>query len=461
MTMLETVPGERRRIIESQEIEQSPEGSDDALALAMATKYANELRYVPAWGKWYVYGGGLWNRDDILRAWQCAKKVCRKAAADCRDNSGQTSKKIASAATIAAVERLARSDDRLVATVNQWDADPWVLNTPGGVIDLRTGDMRAHRVIDYCTKITSVAPGGDCPRFREFLKEITGGDNELEQFIGRMFGYALTGVTREHALFFCYGKGANGKSVLLGTISNLLGPYAQTAGIETFTASNSDRHPTDLAGLQGSRIVTATETEEGRQWAEARIKALTGGDKVSARFMRQDFFEYVPQFKLVIAGNHRPGLKAVDEAIRRRFHLVPFAVTIPKEKRDPNLTEKLKAEWPGILRWAIDGCLDWQAQGLNPPPAVTKATDAYLESEDALFNWLSERCLTSDPDAWEASSALFFDWQEWAKRSGEPARTQKRLSNDLEARGFRPHRRSNGRGFYGLQLVPQMTGWRE
>jgi P4 family phage/plasmid primase-like protien len=176
---------------------------------------------------------------------------------------------------------------------------------------------------------------------------------------------------------FLWGMGGNGKSTFLEAITQCVGDYHRAAPIETFTASHTDRHPTDLAGLRGARLVTAIETDEGRHWAESKIKTLTGGDKISARFMRQDFFEYIPQFKLLIAGNHKPGLRSVDEAIRRRFNLIPFAVTIPKQDRQ--FGEKLKAEWPGILAWMIQGCLDWQQRGLNPPDAVTAATDAYLE----------------------------------------------------------------------------------
>ena len=179
-----------------------------------------------------------------------------------------------------------------------------------------------------------MTPAGKCPIWLQFLAEITGGDQNLQDFLQRMFGYALTGVTTEHALFFLYGTGGNGKSVFINTISGILAEYHKPAPIETFTASQSERHPTDLAGLRGARCVTAVETEEGRRWAESKIKALTGGDRISARFMRQDFFEYVPQFKLIIAGNHKPGLSSVDEAIRRRFNLIPFTVTIPPEKRD-------------------------------------------------------------------------------------------------------------------------------
>jgi putative DNA primase/helicase len=257
--------------------------------------------------------------------------VCRYAAAQC--NKAKTASAIASAKTVYAVERLARSDRRLAATVDQWDADPWQLNTPDRVVDLQTGRARPHIPEDYFTKITAVGPRGDCPRFLAFLDRITGGDSELVAYIRRVLGYGLTGLTREHALFFGYGTGANGKSVLLSTVAGILGEYHKTAPIETFTASNADRHPTDLAGLRGARLVSASETEEGRRWAESRIKQLTGGDTVAARFMRQDFFEYRPAFKLIIAGNHKPSLRSVDEAIRRRFHLIPFAVTIPPEER--------------------------------------------------------------------------------------------------------------------------------
>jgi putative DNA primase/helicase len=241
-----------------------------------------------------------------------ARRVCREAAAEC--NKPKVAVAIASGKTVSAIERLARADRRLAATIDQWDADPWLLNTPDAAIDLRTGDIRPHRPLDYMTKIAAVGPQGDAPRFLAFLDRITGGDGELVAYIQRVLGYGLTGLTREHALFFGYGTGANGKSVLLSTVSGILGEYHRTAPIETFTASNTDRHPTDLAGLRGARLVTATETEEGRRWAESRIKQLTGGDMVAARFMRQDFFEYRPQFKLIIAGNHKPSLRSVDEA---------------------------------------------------------------------------------------------------------------------------------------------------
>lgn len=328
--------------------------------------------------------------DDTLRAFDLARAVCRGVATEC--NKPNIAGIIASCKTVAAIERLAKADRRIAATIDQWDADPWLLNTPGGVVDLRNGATRSARPNDYLTKIATAAPGGDCPRFRQFLDEITAGDPDLASYIMRVCGYALTGDTREHALFFGYGTGRNGKSVLLRTIADILGSYHKTASIETFTASSADRHPTDLAGLRGARLVTASETEEGRRWAESRIKQLTGGDMVAARFMRQDFFEYRPQFKLVIAGNHKPSLRSVDEAIRRRFHLIPFAVTFSAEECDPGLSDKLRDEAGGILRLLVEGCLEWQRIGLSQPQAVRNATAAYLESEDAIAAWIDHRC---------------------------------------------------------------------
>jgi putative DNA primase/helicase len=430
--------------------ENAPAFSDEDLALRFAGQHADDLRFVAAWNRWLVWDGKNWQFEETLRAWDFARQICRDAATQCHNKPKEASG-IASAKTVYAVERLARSDRRLAATIDQWNTDPWQLNTPQGVIDLTTGQSRPHIPEDYITKITAVAPKGDCPRFLAFLDRITGGDSELVSYIQRVLGYGLTGLTREHALFFGYGTGANGKSVLLSTVAGILGDYHKTAPIETFTATNGDRHPTDLAGLRGARLVTATETEEGRRWAESRIKQLTGGDTVAARFMRQDFFEYRPAFKLIIAGNHKPSLRSVDEAIRRRFHLIPFAVTIPPAERDGELTEKLKDEWPGILAWMIEGCLEWQSEGLQPPVAVIEATDAYLTAEDAMAAWLDEKCERS-PNAWTSSTLLFGSWSAWATAAGELVGSQKRLSQKLEDRGFTKKDTNKAKGFLGLNL---------
>lgn len=205
--------------------------------------------------------------------------------------------------------------------------------------------------------------------------------------------------------------------------------------------------PTSVPG-----VGLAQETEEGRPWAEARIKAMTGGDPITARFMRQDYFTFQPAFKLFIVGNHKPGLKNVDEAIRRRFNLIPFDLKLPAVERDHNLPQKLKAEWPGILKWMIAGCVEWQRRGLVPPEVVTGATAEYFEAEDAFGLWLAECCVVQKA-GYAPTSDLFASWNSWAQRAGEQPGSQKRFSQLIQARGFQPQRAHKGRGFAGISVV--------
>jgi putative DNA primase/helicase len=430
-----------------------PRLSEEALALRFSRQYEGELRFVAGWGRWMCWDGARWRQDDTLAVFDRCRAICRRASAECGDAQERAAIKIAAAQTVAATERLARSDRRHAALVEQWDADPWLLNTPTGTVDLHTGELHRHEREQYHTKVTAAGPGGDCPLWRLFLDRITDGSSELQAFLQRVIGYCLTGSVREHALFFLYGTGANGKSVFLSTIAGLLGDYAKTAPASAFTANSTEQHPTDLAGLRGARFVTAIENEDGRWWAEAKIKSLTGGDPITARFMRQDFFEYVPGFKLVVAGNHKPGLRNVDEAIRRRLHLIPFTVTIGEQERDPDLADKLKTEYRGILQWAIDGCLMWQQDGLNPPENVRSATSDYLAAEDAIGRWMEDRCLHGE-GYWTAGECLFADWQQWCDQTGERPGTQKRFTQGLQARGISPERRGGAgtRGFGGIAL---------
>jgi putative DNA primase/helicase len=432
----------------------SPEFSDDSLALRFTLSNIERVRYVARWGRWYIWDGKRWAEDDKCEAFDLVRDVCREASSRCNNQPGVATK-LASAKTVGAVHKLAQADQRTAAVVSQWDADPWLLNTPAGVIDLRTSRLRPGRPEDYMTKLTAVAPTAwSCPLFLKFLDEITASDHELQAFLQTVLGYALTGSTSAHSLFFGWGTGANGKSTLLSTTAYILGDYHRVAPIETFTVSNSERHPTELAGLVGARLVTATETEEGRNWAEARIKQLTGGDPISARFMRQDFFDFVPQFKLFVSGNHKPGLRTVDEAIKRRFHLIPFNVTIPKERRDPDLGDKLRAEAPGILQWMIEGCMKWQRDGLKPPAVVAAATQAYLESQDLLPQWLNE-CCEIGKQFEEQASELYKSWTKWCEANGEKPGSHKKFGEKLEAR-FARTRSKASRGYEGLRLMP---GW--
>ena len=426
---------------------QAPEFSEDGLAQQFTAKHQDNLLYVAMWGRWMFWDKSVWTKEETLKAFDHSREICRESAA--KANSRQTT--LTSAKTVAAVLTLARADRKHAATVDQWDTDLFLLNSPEGTVDLRNGGMRPHLRDDYLTKITAVSPGGSLKLWPEFLKRVTDGDDELQRFLQRMVGYGLTGSIQDHAFFFLYGTGANGKSVFLNTVSGMLGDYAMTAPIGTFVKSGVDQHPTDVASLRGARLVTAVETEEGKKWAEGKIKILTGGDKIAARFMRQDFFEFTPQFKLIVAGNHRPGIKSVDEAIRRRMNLIPFTVTIPPDERDETLSEKLKDEWPGILQWAIDGCLEWQERGLDPPEAVRKATEEYLDSEDALSTWIMECCETKETH-YETLAELFQSWKVWAERAGESAGSQMTFSQNLEEKGYEK-KRQGGTGKHGFKGI--------
>jgi putative DNA primase/helicase len=429
--------------------DRTPAFSDEALALRFAERHADHIRFVSAWNKWMILVGTHWQTDATLHAFNLARRVCRDAAAECI--VPKVASAVASAKTVYAVERLSRADQRLAATVEQWDADPWLLNTPDGVVDLRTGALRRHPAADYMTKMTEVGPRGACPKWRAFLDRITGGDEALIAYLQRVCGYCLTGDTSEQSMFFAYGIGANGKGVFLQTVGGILADYCKTAAIETFAESKTDRHPTELARLHNARLVTATETEGGRHWAESRLKLMTGGDTITAHFMRQDDFEYVPRFKLFFSGNHKPRLRSVGVAMRRRINMIPFAVTISEEERDPQLADTLKAEWPGILKWMLDGCIDWQIRGLELPEAVTRATDAYFACEDGYADWIADRSEIV-AGVWSRSSELFASWRDWAEKSGQPAGDTKRFREEMERLGFAHKHTMKGNFYVGLRI---------
>jgi putative DNA primase/helicase len=371
------------------------------------------------------------------------------------DKAEAIAKGLRSAQTVAHVVGLARSNRELASTVAAWDADPWKLNTPAGIVDLKTGNLLPSDPLAYCTKSTAVAPappGTPAPLWQAFLERIFRHDPELIPYVERVLGYGLTGLTVEHVLVFAWGQGANGKGTLFNTASRLLGDYAAVAPADLLLVTQSDRHPTDLAMLRGERLVTAQELAPGRAWDEPKLKSLTGGDPITARFMRQDFFTYEPQFLLVAAGNHKPSFKGVDEAIRRRVQLVPFLQNIPAEERDKHLPEKLRAEWPAILRRLIDGCLAWQREGLNPPKSVREASEEYLNAEDVLGQWLEERCVVARAIEFTKVSVLYTDWRQWCERGGLPVGSTKAFSQRLGERGFQSDHKRGGRGFVGIGL---------
>jgi putative DNA primase/helicase len=288
------------------------------------------------------------------------------------------------------------------------------------------------------------------------LEQSLDGDQELIKFLQLWAGYCLTGLTTAHALLFIFGPGGNGKSVFLNTLINILGTYGAVAAMETFTASKSERHSTELAMLRGARLVTASETEEGRAWAEAKIKAMTGGDPITARFMRQDNFTFRPQFKLTIAGNHAPSLRSVDDAMRRRFNIAPFI--LKPANPDRFLEEKLRAEYPQILAWAIAGAREYLSSGLTRPAAVIAATNEYFSEQDVFGQWFQERC-EERQGSWDTTAKFFSDWTAYAKAQGEEPGTQKSFGTQMSKRGYKSiSRRDLGvvaKVYSGVKLIVQ------
>ncbi|MCW3784570.1 phage/plasmid primase, P4 family [Defluviimonas salinarum] len=423
--------------------------SEDALAAEFVRAQGENWRHVASWGAWFAWNGTQWRPDDTGAVREAVRLVCRAAAAEAEGAS--QARRLASDKTITAVLRIASSDPRVAARPEDWDSHPMLINTPSGHVDLRSGEVRDHERTRLISQMTSAAPKRGCPRWETFLDEVLGGNGELKAYLKRFCGYCLTGSTREQVFVFLHGQGANGKSVFLQTISALLGTYASTATLDTFMASRTDRHLTELAGLRGARLVLVPETEAGRAWAEGRIKSVTGGERVRANFMRQNHFEFTPQFKLIVAGNHRPELRRTGEAMRRRLHLVPFTVTIPPERRDKRLAEKLLDEAEGILGWMIEGCLEWQRGGLNPPASVTSAVDDYLEDEDVVGQWIAEQCVTGSAHRATASD-LYLSWSRWAECAGYDRGSQKVLGAQLRERGFSPAKVGSTRGWLGIKL---------
>jgi putative DNA primase/helicase len=440
---------------------QVPLLTEDSAALAFAERYRGQFLFDHDAKSWFRWTGQHWTQERTRLAFEWARQLVR----DLGENEVIKVKGLSRKTCFTnGVEKFAQADRIFAVAEQDWNKDPYLLATAGGTVDLRTGQVRAADPADRINKITAATPleVAECPRWYAFLAEATGKDDELIAFLQRWCGYCLTGDIREHALVFCYGPGGNGKTVMLNTISAILGGYAVTAAMETFTASQFERHPTDLAMLCGARLVSASETEEGRAWAENKIKQITGGDPITARYMRCDFFTYHPTFKLMIIGNHEPTLRNVDDAARRRFNVVPFLRK--PQLVDKQLPNKLHDEWPGILRWMIDGCLAWQAEGLAPPETVRAATTSYFDNQDIFSQWLEEKCnaVPGDREKTAPSADLFASWSAFAKAAGETPGSRKSFARLLERKGFQPYRRGDKkrtRAWYGIYVWPESHGY--
>lgn len=431
----------------------------------LVERHGQDFRYIESYGKFVIWDNRRWALDKSRHIEHLAKQ----AAEVLWDEVPQIRKAIdgnpaavlryinaaCSARGVRACVDLVRSVPGVVVGHEVFDCDPWLLNVENGTLDLRTGNLREHRRDDHLTKLAPVRfdPNADCPVWCSFIRRITAGNDALAKYLRRGAGYSLTGTIRDHALMFPYGIGANGKSTFTNTLLSLLGDdYAMKAPAELLMAKHSESHPTERADLCGKRLVVCNEPS-GNRLNESLVKELCGGDSIRARRMREDFWEFRPTHKVWLCANHRPIIRGTDDGIWRRIKLIPFTVQIPAGEQDKSLAEKLLSELPGILNWALLGCLEWQREGLNEPESVIKATGDYRAEMDVLGEFISDCCVV---DARERTkSAMLYDaYVEWSQRAGENAATRRGFGQALTERGFERFA-NNGTWYRGIGLVTE------
>lgn len=422
---------------------QTGPATDLANAERLIDLHGNRFRYVGAWEAWLAWDGRRWERDEAGRIVEAAKDVGRRLLAEAITIAEEDERKRAvkwalqtqGATRIRAMIDLARTDPSIAVRPDDLDADRWALNTPSGIVDLRTGTLQPHDPARLHTKITAASYNHEatCATWLTFLERVLP-DAEVREFVARAAGYALTGDISEHKFFVAYGTGANGKTTLLEAVSHALGDYAGQAEADLLLA-RKDAHPTGIADLRGQRLVIASESDQGRRLAEGTVKRLTGGDRIKARRMGQDFFEFSPSHKMWLLTNHRPDVRGSDAGMWRRIRLVPFEITIADEEQDKQLPAKLLAEADGILSWAVAGCLRWQRGGLTEPLAVSLATAAYRAEQDAVADFLGDRC-ELEGDASTSAADLYDAYSKWCADNGEQPVTQRSLGQALTERGL-------------------------
>lgn len=434
-------------------------------ARRLINQHGGDVRYVQEWG-WLVWNGLCWEIDQTgeveRRAKSTVMSIYQEAASAPEHKKEMLAKHAISsqaAARIGAMIRLAESEADVRLTAADFDTHDWLLTCANGVLDLRTGKVTKPNRDHLLTRAipTAYDPKADCPMFLAFLDRIFDSNQALINYIQRLAGYALTGSTGAQCMFVLYGSGANGKSVLLNTLRALLGDYARNAAPETFLQQQQDRIRSDLARLAGCRIVSTVELDEGKRLSEALVKQMTGGDVITARFLNKNEFEFTPHFKVLMATNHKPIIRGTDYAIWRRIRLIPFAVTIPEAERDPLLSERLADELPGILNWAIAGCLEWQAHGLQEPDEVQDATSAYRGEMDLIGQFLEDTCVTG-AQMTTACAALYSSYTTWCEESGERPVTQRRFGAQMTERGIERLRGGGGTWQYlGVGLLTKRS----
>ncbi len=407
--------------------------------------YGDRLRYVPAWRRWLVWDGQRWAHDATGQAARWMKAIARRLTCDALAIENDKDRHVAlnlarrgeSSAGVSGALTLASTEEGIVVSPDDLDADPFLLNCPNGVLDLRTGQLAPHNPALLLTKMTGAAylPGATGPAFARFLERVQP-DPGMRAFLARLLGHTLEGRVVSHILPIFHGEGGNGKGTLINhAVLPALGDYADAADAGLLTARTFDAHPTGVADLCGLRLAVLHETDAGRHLAEGTVKRLTGGDRLKARRMREDFWSFDPSHTFVMLTNHKPIVTGTDEGIWRRVRLVPWDVVIPDDERDEHLPAKLAAELEAVLAWLVAGYRDWQTHGLAEPQQVTTATATYRQDSDALRRFIDQRCLTG-PHFHTGSTELFTAWSKWCADEGENPGSQTAFATALQNKGL-------------------------
>jgi putative DNA primase/helicase len=432
--------------------------SDMANATRLAARHGEDLRYTAARG-WFAWDGRRWAADEKgLRVQALAKETAKSIFGEIEDAKDKDAiyrhaRRSQSKASIDAMVWLARSEPGLPAAITEFDSNGWILNVANGTIDLRTGALLPHSREDLISNIVEIAfdPAAEFEQWDAFLWRVTDRNDELYAYLRRFVGYLLVGDMSDQSLHFLYGLGANGKSVFCEVLMRLLGEYAVAVSPDLIMLKRHGGIPNDVARLRGVRAALMNETSQGSRFDEAKLKDLTGGDTLTARFLHQEFFDFRPTHRIVIRGNHKPAINGTDEGIWRRLRLVPFTVTIPEDERDHQLISKLDAELPGILNWALQGCREWQAEGLKPPPIIADAVRAYREESDTLGRFIAECCEVRKLG--QVKSSVFFKrYQEFAEQAGERWVASKDLPHEMQRRGYDWKRTNKTSVFLGIEF---------
>lgn len=420
--------------------------------------YGQEYAFTRENRTWFHFDGVRWAPDEqvVLRMLDTVRMRARQSLEieDLEKKKAYLKWCLSSESKIKLMAALSIAEAMHPQSVTSFDRDPLILCVANGAVDLTTGGLFKPDKNLWLSKSTNIPydPNAQCPRWTQFLSEIFNEDHDLIGFVQKAVGYTLTGHTIEQVLFFLYGTGANGKSVFLSIVGDLLGEYALTTPASTW--KDNPYHegiPNDIARMSGARFVKSIEVKEGTRLNEERVKALTGGDKVTARFLHNEFFEFTPVCKFWISVNHKPVIQGTDEAIWRRIRLIPFEAYFPKEKRDEHLTDKLRAELPGILSWAVKGCLRWQQEGLKPPAKVQQSTDSYREESDLIAQFLEEKTTRSETGKVKGGD-LYKAYETWCKEQGEYCISGKTFGKRLQEKGLQK-KKTDCVYYRGLELL--------